>query len=894
MTTLNNTVINQFDEKLKIYNRNFFSVINTNGKLLGETTSIKDTTSLNIPTGTPSSTYSTDQFAIFIRKIVNFNIKNYDTTPSTTFNDNDLCFVTMNAAGTGFTSNDNNRDHIISTLKVINVFVDILEAYKYCIDAENATFVSGYTQDVAIDRIEIVSDTTRFYSNGVMTPSANDRNVGYIRTVSVGGVDTKVLYLSIQSYKTGMETATPANKFNYDELFTYSGGTLAANTNFLSATAKDSATIVSTVSDTAYTYQRYTLTDDNATISTTGLTLADRNKNLIKLLIRTLYGLDDTFRKQSVNALYYYYKFVQLYSTFIIHVSNVMYNDVKKTSAETPSPFTIETYNMTTNKTTHGVSAIEYLTSASAITDTKTSQIITAGAFPALAVPVTTIATITYDSAGNVTGMARGKGYLTNPTLTLTPSTSGSKTARTTIVPVVYAETTTTNDNNITRLENVITEINDTITSLLNELSTYSLSQSLAISTTPSDTSNDTKVYANANKKVVINVIKPSIYSSLVIFKDKYDIEKDCIIYDKVSKYSYDILNVVDNNTNDFEITIDAVYNIDDITAGSSTTVFKNSDDQTIAQPSNKANAVPISYAREFLELRMKDTNTYKNNYITTRNAISNLETDIGYKTGKVSHQTNLYESQNNKKIFLERQMLAYNIIIAIIVLILVGINVVKVDKGLVKTVSLSCFGVIIFLFVIYFISNLTYVETFVAYDTSKPLYDLSFTSRTLDGSDAIYTTKKIRKLNEVITALNTKFLGYFEKLIITLPASDNYEFYKEISEIIENDRENKEFTRNTLDYSKNQNDNNINSIKYELENNKLYINTLLISSVIFVGLYTMYINYITEEKYMSLFIFICIIIFIIIVSYYYITANRRVKTVFKSIYWGPEFSKRF
>lgn len=896
MTTLTNTDITKFDEKLKIYNMNFFSVINGAEGLLSETTSIRDTVSLNIPTTSAATTYSTAQFATFIKKIVNFNIKNYDET-YTALNDTDLCFITKSANGT-ITSNDNNRDNIISTLKVVNVFVDILEAYKYCIDkAENTTFDSGYRQGITIDRIEIVSEKTRFYSGAsgseVMTPSANDRNVGYIRPVTVGGVEKKVLFLSIQSFETGMGDAN-TKQFNYEDFFTKAGtAVLASPTNILDTASKDTTTH-STVEKTGYKHQRYESTDDTATISTTGLTLAERNKNLIKLLIRTLYRLDDTFRKQSVNALYYYYKFVQLYSTFIIHVSNVMYNDVKSgASGDTISPFTIETYNMTTNKKTHGVSGIEYRTAAKEITDSKTTTVITAGNFPPLAAPVTTIATITY-SAGDVTGMSRGKGYLTNPTLTLTPA-GATKTANTTIVPVVYAATTIKNDDNITRLEDVITEINDTINSLLDELATYSLSQGLIISTTPSDSAaNQTKVYANGNNKVVISVVKDSIYNSLVNFKDKYDIVKDGIIYDKLSKYSYDIISATDLS-GDFEITIDAAYSSGDIIAGTSTQIFKDKDDQTITKPATKSAGVVVSSPREFLELRMKDTNSYKTDYITTRNDISKLETDINFKSSKVTHQKNLYESQNNKKIFLERQILAYNIIIAVIVLILVGINVVKVDKEVVRTVSLSCFGVIILLFVIYFISNLTYVETFAAYPSEKQLYDLSFTSFTADAAaESTYKTKKIKKLNAVISTLNAKFINYFEKLIITLPAADNYQFYKEISEIITNDYENKTFTNNSLDYSKNQNDNNINSIKYELENNKLYINTLLISAVIFIGLYNMYINYIKDDKYLTLFVFVCIIIFIVILSYYYITANRRVKTVFKSIYWGPEFSKRF
>jgi hypothetical protein len=894
---LTNTDINAFHEKLMIYNRNFFSVINIADGLLGETTTINEASvSLGVPsTAGTQSTYSIAQFSKFIKKVVNFNIKNYTEA----LGDTDLCFVNKDGSG-NFTSNDYNRDHIIKTLKVVSVFVDILEAYKYCIDnASAATFDTGYTPEVVIERIELVSDKTRFYSGTTMTPPASDRNVGYIRKVTVDNVDKTVLYLSIQSFDTGMQE--PNNKFDYNELFTKDGDAFdEAVPNILASDAKNSKTYSSPYKNT-YKYQRYSNSDEVSVITNTGLTLETRNKNLIFLLIRTLFGLDNTFRKQSVNALYYYYKFVQLYTTLIIHISNVMYNDVKLTASDA-SRFRIETYNMTTNKKTHVLSGFEkqYITgdaTTSGNTKVALKYEISGGGSPT---PPATIADDTGSGANTTMGtIVRGKGYTSNPDVVLkvvsTSAISAIEKGRATIVPVVYAETSTTNENNIKRLQDVIVEINETITVLLDELSTYSETSTVAISTTPSDASADlTKVYAlSPDKYVVIKVAKASIYKSLIIYKDKYDLVKDYIIYDKKNKYSYDILDATDN-ANDFEIKIRAFFNETDRAGNTGVPIFKSATDAIITGVYAKASASDISYTGEFLELRMKDTNSYKTKYINTRDAVSKLESDIGYKSSKVTHQNNLYESQNNKKIFLERQVLAYNIILAIILIILVAVNVGKVDKGVVKTVSLSCFGAIILLFVIYFISNMTYIETFAMANTDV-LYDLSITSFTTNSSstESLYTPKKIRALNGEITKLNTRFLGYFEKLIITLPASDNYDFYKEISEIITNDKENKEFIRDNLDYSKNQNDNNINSIKYELENNKLYINTLLISAVIFVGLYNLYINYMSE-KYLYLLIFISFIIFVIILSYYYITANRRVKTVFKNIYWGPEFSKRF
>jgi hypothetical protein len=900
-TTLVNNEINTISEKLLIYNREFFSKISSAGGqngLLSETTALKDVVKLNIPAATTDTKYSTDQFGKFIKKIINFNIKNFPNLAET---ESELCFVNRTAEGV-FGYQTNIRDTLINTLKVVNVFVDILEAYKNCIDNEDkaATFDSGYTVDINIERIELVSDKSRFWHSSAFVPGSDNRNVGFIRPVTLSGAGqtTKnVLFLSIQSFNTEMG----ADDYNYKDIFTKAGSAeVDAATKFLTAGARTTTTTVTTdIGD--YKHQRYS---GEEVPKITELSLIDRDKALIFLLLKTLFELDTTFRKQSVYALYYYYKFVQLYFTLIIHVSNVMFHDVKLSGGT--SAYRIATFNTTTNKKTHGVSAIEFTVAGTAGSKTAKLSAVASSATSASFVKVgsitpTTDATMTI---GNV--VTRGKGYQQNPTLSVTGADSVTISLKSTIVPMVYAEAILTNDENIERLDTVIKEINETITFLLDDLSsTYSLLDNRLVITTNSgvtDTAQQTSVYPATDNKVIIRVSKPSIISALNSLKDKYVIERDCIIYDRLNKYSYEIESIKYDVPTEFEITINAVFVDTDIPLNDrSVQVYRTNDGTVIQTKPTLASPTKYSTATDFLEIKMKDTSSYKTKYISTRNDIYDLEKNIAFMTSKVERQNTIYETQNSKKIFLERQILAYNIILAIILLILVAINVVKVDKEIVKTVSLSCLGVIILLFVIYFISNMTYVETF-AVASGNPLYALGnagyIAATSYDyGSNSVsttYMTKKIATLNREINKLNMRFISYFEKLIITLPASDNFDFYKEITEVVRNDKENKTFTNNTLGYSKNQNANNINSVKYELENNKLYLNTILISAIIFVGLYNMYINYLTDDKYLSLMIFIFMIIFIIILSYYYITANRRVKTVFKNIYWGPEFSKSF
>ena len=347
----------------------------------------------------------------------------------------------------------------------------------------------------------------------------------------------------------------------------------------------------------------------------------------------------------------------------------------------------------------------------------------------------------------------------------------------------------------------------------------------------------------------------------------------------------------IDVSPKKIQITINAVINKNDITnEGEYIEVFLKSDG------TEAIDGVTIPSSTPFLEIRKKDTNAYKNEYIYNRGSIEKINENIAYNTNKVQHQKNLYDSEYYKNTFLTRQILIYNIIIFIIVLILILIstNIINIDKQLGKTISLACLGVILLLFVIYVVSNITYIETF-ALSTSDKLYLLTKNNYdSLNLNTHTYNMLKVTTLNSQIEELNKKFISYFEKVLIIIPASDNIDFYREIRDVTTTEIDNKGYIQKLLEFNKSQGDNNMGSLKYEIENNKLYIITLLISSIIFIGLYNIYINYINNDKYLSLMIFICIILFIIIASYYIINSNKRVRTVYKNKYWGPETSRTF
>jgi hypothetical protein len=932
-TPLTNSYIEKFDEKLKIYDSIFFKTVTGHGGLLSELATIKSDSSLpnEADYGAAGATnYSTDQFAKFIKNIVNFNIKNFDQFNSTTTYNN-LTFV-KNTKAAGVTPvehifNDRITDNIIETLKVINVFVDILEAYKFCIENDTASAestplipVTGYTADIKIESIELVSDTTRFYHSGTMYPlKSTHKNVGYIRIVNKNSDDTveskrNVLFLSIESFYTGMQTP-----YNYDNCFDKSkistSGSIKhdIDTDIFTSGARANPATPITLDSILYARQVYSGRASDDAAAQTNISLDDRNKALVKSLLKMLFNLEPKYRKPNVLALYYYYKFVQLYSTLIINVSNVMYANVELT----PNPKRIETRNMSTKRNKRAVSGIKVTTAGVgyAITPRTVSAAAPTGggnsvsatlSLSGTTIPISTEVNITdggtlYDSApSTITLVGNAPTDAGSGASTVSAVTAVLKG---TVIPIAIRDDgLVTQDKNLDKLRDVINEISDSLSEIMNELSKTVIIENV-ITTADGYSPASVSYSSDADNRVVINITNTPTYNTLNNLNIKNDLVSDYIIYDKINSYYYTILKVIDNGNNDFKIKLNAIF----VDSDRPTTqdelsldvkVFRNATNGLIAPLPTAGTPTTIPSAAPYLIITKKDINALKSEYINNRTEVEVLDSNIKFNTTKIEHHKNLYETQYNKNVFLNRQIISYNIIIGAIILMLVIINLFNVEKQLVKTISLASLGALLLLFAIYFISNITYIETFAA--TSHMLYNASKEYITVEKgkvnarSNTEINAEKPKILTDEINKLNTKFIGYFEKIIIALPSSDSTDFYREIKDVITNDKDKKAYIDKMLEIKKVQGTNDMDTIKYEIEQSKLYIMVLLVASIVFITLYNIYINYISNDKYLSLMLFICGIILIIIVSYYIINSNRRVRTVYKNIYWGPEHSANF
>ena len=120
-----------------------------------------------------------------------------------------------------------------------------------------------------------------------------------------------------------------------------------------------------------------------------------------------------------------------------------------------------------------------------------------------------------------------------------------------------------------------------------------------------------------------------------------------------------------------------------------------------------------------------------------------------------------------------------------------------------------------------------------------------------------------------------------------TLPATEAIDFYVELNNVMKNEKKNKGEVNEILAFKKSLGYSNIDVLKYEVNNLKIYITVLLFSALIAVCLYTA--SLYLPDEYTNLLLFIAVLFFIIIFSYYMIFSTKTVRNKSSTKYWGPE-----
>jgi hypothetical protein len=252
----------------------------------------------------------------------------------------------------------------------------------------------------------------------------------------------------------------------------------------------------------------------------------------------------------------------------------------------------------------------------------------------------------------------------------------------------------------------------------------------------------------------------------------------------------------------------------------------------------------------------------------------------------KINNSGRLYEIQDNKYNILNNQLIVYYVIVAIIIAIIVIINISNMEKSLIKTVTTGCFSVIVFLFISYYMVNILYVEGF----SNVEHFNITAQAFTyLNGKDEFESvSRKVSDIQSTMTSLEYDISRLFDVLTVSIPQTNFTDTNNMLNNILEGEKNDKIFVNDNLKHSRVNAYNHIDIKKYEIMNIQVLIKAFLYTSFVIFGLYTLQLY--IDIKYLDILIFISAILLIIIFTYYIVYSNVIVRTISRNKYWGKEY----
>jgi hypothetical protein len=293
---------------------------------------------------------------------------------------------------------------------------------------------------------------------------------------------------------------------------------------------------------------------------------------------------------------------------------------------------------------------------------------------------------------------------------------------------------------------------------------------------------------------------------------------------------------------------------------------------------------------------------------LTLKSKIENIDKNINSNKTKILNNASLFEASKSKNTILYYEYVIYITIVSLLIATIFIINIARVDRALMKIISLICFGITILMLAVYYIINVlyvneSYIETFTT-TTLKNVYSTAIcTQSCMDPTETISGINKpesdpdisATKRSIIISRLTDKARELINSINIANYYTDTQTlFNKEIdlNSLISNKYNDKNYVNYFLENKTGDAHLNTDIIKYENANYDIYIFTIILLSIIIIGSYT--INLYTNNIYMGIFFLIAIILIISLFTYFIININRIVRTVSSNYYWGREFNKTY
>ena len=782
-----------------------------------------------------------------------------------------LCFIKFNAAAaaTGIAPDVSVINNILYSICLIDIFIKIIMALKDCYITNSNLF-------------ESFNDTTKIYIVEKILKSAHDattpRGLFMDTSNTIPGAyrPLDAIYLYIGDL---------LNIFNDEDIkavLSLNGGYESANNN--------KGTIINTFTDdnklnTAssagggkyifnclYLYDNYSQSTYTGTKAVSGATAADKNYEnniyLIRIFLEMIKNIKGgTEFNTTINYLYIYLLCLKSILLSSIRAANIFYN----------------------NK--HDLDAI-----AISYDDIFSPGVATAGE--------------TNCRELDIKGFVRAKS-----SITFSSAASCSSSSPISIIP---SDTTTTPKTYkyILYRKNSGSLINDTIFKANDKLLYEAISNTSRSNINESATSLGIESYElfNTNFTVkgdyIITSDAPGNSANSIdnesVFKIStgvnYESIKNMFILNKTNEFNRKYRIKISTDNRRYKVSNFSVYNSGPNSIKNVTITLEPPKDKTEQNrilydddPNNKTKSGSVT----IVKITSEDIN---NEYESIVTKTDSAEQNINFYKTKIKNNTTLYELHKSKNNLLFNQTISYVVIIAIIISVLIIVNIAGVEKSLIKSVTLVCFGAIILLFMSYYITNTLYIEEgfsnsdYTGYELCPVSHCTNTATNEANGlikenNDKILQNKK----DYVVNFLNDNakeliiLINLVKPTIVNDSLKDNNTKLVTISNNIYNE---KKYVKDVLSNKKSDSDMNLDVLRYENKNYDVYIVCILFLSLILISAYT--INIYTDNKYLDLLILIITILVVCLFTYFILYTNRIVRTVSTNYYWGKEYKQEY
>jgi uncharacterized Tic20 family protein len=390
------------------------------------------------------------------------------------------------------------------------------------------------------------------------------------------------------------------------------------------------------------------------------------------------------------------------------------------------------------------------------------------------------------------------------------------------------------------------------------------------------------------------------------VFKDKtgvnYESIKNMFILNKTNEFNRKYRIKISTDNRRYKVSNFSVYNSGPNSIKNVTITLEPPKDKTEQNrilydddPNNKTKSGSVT----IVKITSEDIN---NEYESIVTKTDSAEQNINFYKTKIKNNTTLYELHKSKNNLLFNQTISYVVIIAIIISVLIIVNIAGVEKSLIKSVTLVCFGAIILLFMSYYITNTLYIEEgfsnsdYTGYELCPVSHCTNTATNEANGlikenNDTILQKKK----DYVVNFLNDNakeliiLINLVKPTIVNDSLKDNNTKLVTMSNNIYNE---KKYVKDVLSNKKSDSDMNLDVLRYENKNYDVYIVCILFLSLILISAYT--INIYTDNKYLDLLILIITILVVCLFTYFILYTNRIVRTVSTNYYWGKEYKQEY